>query len=92
MDWKVRLEGDDNTLGNLQQYNNPASKIMRDGVDWYLESSEFQMLSDYKEVRQKAAVILGSILGNGAVSGATVGMGPVYRMHYDNSKTVYRDD
>jgi hypothetical protein len=92
MDWKVRLEGDDNTLTLLQQYNNPGAKIMRDGLDWFLESSEFQMLSDHREVKQKAAFILSSILGSGAVSGATIGMGHVYRMHYDNSKTVYRDD
>lgn len=91
MNWKVKLEGDDNTLASLAQASNPAAQIIKDGVEWFLESSEFALISDHVEVKEKAAAIVQGLLASGAVAGGSnIALGPVYRMHYDNSKTVYR--
>jgi len=89
MHWKVKLEGDDNTLSKLTSGNSAAAQISRDGVDWFLESTDFDMISEHLEVKDKAAQILSSMLGAGATT-ANIAMGPVYRIHYDNSKTVFR--
>jgi len=90
MDWKVRLEGEDNTLTQLQTANrSPGARVTRDGVDWFLESSDFAMLTDHLAVREKAATIVSTIL-EGAPQ--NVGLGSVYRMHYDGSKTVFKAD
>jgi hypothetical protein len=89
MHWKVKLEGDDNTLTKLASGNSAAAQVSRDGVDWFLESTDFEMLSDHLEVKDRANQILGSILSAGAAT-ANIGMGPIYRIHYDNSKTVFR--
>lgn len=93
MDWKVKLEGDDGTLGQIQQaYKTPAAKVSRDGVDWFLESDEFMAFTDPTEVRQKAGEILTGILAAGGEAGknAKLALGPVIRMHYDGSKSVFR--
>ena len=95
MDWKVKLEGDDNTFTQLQQaYTNPEIKITRDGVRWFLESSDFEPMSDHLQVRERAAMIVQAIVQNSANSGGQVniGMSDIYRIHYDNSKTVFRAD
>jgi len=84
MHWKVKLEGDENTLTKLASGGNANAKVSRDGVDWFLESTDFEMISEHTDVKTKAASILSAM-------GAKVAMGPIYRMHYDNSKTVYRD-
>ena len=90
MDWKVRLEGDESTLSQLQQAtSSPAAKVMRDGVDWYLESTDFEPLTDHVAVREKAATIVETIMGG---QPAAVALGPVIRMHYDGSKSVFRAD
>ncbi len=87
MDWKVRLEADDNSLAQLQAtHTSPAAKVTRDGVDWFLESSDFELLSDPVAVRERATAIVQSVLA------APVGLSHVYRMHYDGSKTVYKED
>lgn len=87
MHWKVKLEGDDNTIGQLTKNNSAAAQVLRDGVDWFLESTDFEMISEATEVKDKAGVILSSLAG---ASAAAIALGPVYRIHYDNSKTVYR--
>jgi hypothetical protein len=88
MDWKVRLEGEDNTLTQLQSaHSSPAAKVSRDGVDWYLESSDFEPLTDHVAVREKATAIVQSVL-----AAQNVGLGPVIRMHYDGSKSIFRAD
>lgn len=87
MDWKVKLQADDNSLAQLQaKHTDPAAKVTRDGIDWFLESTEFVMLSDANEVREKATAIAQSVLTS------PVSLGNVYRMHYDGSKTVYPAD
>ena len=89
MDWKVRLEGEDSTLSQLQSaHRSPAAKVSRDGVDWFLESSDFEPLTDHVAVREKATSIVQSVLG----AAQNVGLGPVIRMHYDGSKSVFRAD
>lgn len=86
MHWKVKLEADDNTLGQLAgSCNRPNTTVVRDGVDWFLEATDFEMIMDPVEVKTKAAEILDAI-----ANGGTIVLGPVYRLHYDNSKTVYR--
>jgi len=87
MHWKVRLDGDDNMLAQLAGANNtPVAKLSRDGVEWFLESSDFEMMTNHLEVKERAAQIVG------AMQAATaVGIGPIYRIHYDNSKTVFRE-
>jgi hypothetical protein len=90
MDWKVRLEGDDNTIKQAQSsFDSPSAKIIKDGVDWFLESTEFAMCSDHVAVRDKATVIANAILG---AQSANIGLGSIYRMHYDGSKTVFKAD
>lgn len=89
MDWKVKLEGDENTFLQLQQkYTAPNAAITRDGINWFLESSDFEPMSDHQEVKQLAHQIVQSIL---TATQANIVMGPIYRIHYDNSKTVFRD-
>jgi len=86
MHWKVKLEGDENTLSTLAgSCSSPQAKVVRDGVDWFLESTDFDVIMDPVEVKTRATEILTSV-----ASGAPVNLGPVYRLHYDNSKTVYR--
>lgn len=89
MDWKVRLEGDEGTLSQLQQASSPTAKVIRDGVDWFLESTDFEPLTDHVAVRERAATIVQAILAGQPVA---VGLGPVIRMHYDGSKSVFRAD
>jgi hypothetical protein len=84
MHWKVKLDGDENALAQLAQASSPTAQIMKDGIEWFLESNDFALMSDHQEVKQRAAAIVHAM-------GANVSLGPVYRMHYDNSKTVYRD-
>jgi hypothetical protein len=87
MDWKIKLHAEDKALTQLQAtHTDPAAKVTRDGIDWYLESSEFELLSDAEAVREKATLIAQSSLS------LPVGLGNVYRMHYDGSKTVYPAD
>jgi hypothetical protein len=84
--WKVKLEADDSTLGQLAgKCDSPKAKVIRDGVDWFLESTDFDMMMDPVEVKNKAVEIVGAIANGGSIN-----LGPVYRLHYDNSKTVYR--
>ena len=90
MDWKVRLEGEDSMLTQLQAaHNSPAARVTRDGLDWFLESSDFESLTDHLAVREKAASIVTAIL---VAAPEKIGLGAVYRMHYDGSKTVFRPD
>jgi hypothetical protein len=87
MDWKVRLE--EKTLAQLQSaHSSPAAKVSRDGVEWFLESSDFEALTDHLAVREKATEIVKSVLA----ASPNVGLGPVIRMHYDGSKSVFRAD
>ena len=87
MDWKVKLQADDNALAHLQsKHTDPTAKVTRDGIDWYLESTDFEMLSDANSVRARANEIVQSVMASAA------GLGNVYRMHYDGSKTVYPAD
>lgn len=87
MDWKVKLQADDAALAQLQaQHTDPAAKVTRDGIDWYLESTDFEMLSDANSVRARAGEIVQAKMASAA------GLGNVYRMHYDGSKTVYPAD
>lgn len=87
MDWKVKLQADDAALAQLQtKHTDPTAKVTRDGIDWYLESSDFEMLSDANSVRARAAEIMQAVMASAA------GLGNVYRMHYDGSKTVYPAD
>lgn len=89
MDWKAQLEGGDGAITQLQSGSGaPGAKIIRDGVGWFLESPEFSVLSDHNEVREKANSILGALA---TASGATgVAVGSIIRIHYDNSKSVFR--
>lgn len=93
MDWKVQLEGEDTAVQHLQGSNDGQRvKISRDGVGWFLESNDFMMLSDHQDVRAKANEIVQSLVTAGGASSPAknVGLGSVVRIHYDNSKTVYR--
>lgn len=86
MDWKVKLEGAEGAISQLANSGNPAAKISRDGVDWFLHSGDFEMMMDHMDVKNRASEILQSL----GPSAANIGLGPVYRIHYDNSKTVFR--
>ena len=91
MEWKVRLEGDENTISELAKTcTTPAARVSRDGLDWFLESSEFAMFTDHLDVKQKASEIMQSILSASATPQATIALGVIYRIHYDNSKTAFR--
>ena len=93
MDWKVRLEGDESALTKLTTAcSSPDTRVTRDGIEWFLESKEFETLMDHVEVKEKATLIVHSALASGTESGApaNIVLGPVYRIHYDNSKTVFR--
>jgi hypothetical protein len=92
MHWKVRLDGEEGVLRQLAEENTtPAAQVTRDGVEWFLESTEFQYFTDHLEVKEKAGAILGSLLAAGSVPPQTsIALGAIYRMHYDNSKTVYK--
>jgi hypothetical protein len=93
MDWKAQLEGGESIITKLQTGSGPSgAKIIRDGIGWYLESPEFTVLSDHQEVRAKANSILNDLV---TASGATgeagnVAVGSIIRIHYDNSKSVFR--
>ncbi len=89
MDWKAQLEGGEGAITQLQSGSGAAgATIIRDGVGWFLESPEFSILSDHTEVREKANSILSTIA---TASGATgVAVGTIIRIHYDNSKSVFR--
>lgn len=93
MDWKAQIEGEESTITKLQAGNNPAiATIIRDGVGWFLESPEFTMLSDHMDVRAKANSILTSMVESNSLSGdsAKIAIGSIIRIHYDNSKSVFR--
>ena len=93
MHWKVQLQGQESTLTQLAQaHNSPGSQITRDGVDWFLESTDFDYSTDHLEVKEKATVIVNSILASGTITpgSANIEVGAIYRIHYDNSKTVFR--
>lgn len=91
MDWKAQLQGDESALSQLREANTvPNASITRNGVEWFIESTDFELLTDDGQVRQKAEQILSSMLGAGAAPQSPIAIGPVYRMHYDGSKTVYR--
>ncbi len=93
MDWKAQLEGGEGAITQLQTSNgSPGAKITRDGVGWFLESPEFVMLSDHQEVRAKANSILSALVTASGASSETaaVAVGSIIRIHYDNSKSVFR--
>lgn len=90
MDWKAQLEGGEGIITKLQAGNGPnGAKIIRDGIGWYLESPEFTVLSDHLEVRAKANSILNALVTASGDTGS-VAVGSIIRIHYDNSKSVYR--
>lgn len=86
MHWKVKLEGADGAIGPLANSGNPAAQISRDGVDWFLESGDFALMSDHLEVKERASQIMQAL----GPSAANIALGPIYRIHYDNSKSVFR--
>lgn len=91
MEWKVRLEGDENTISELAKTcTAPAARVSRDGVDWFLESNEFAVFTDHLQVKQKAQDIVQSMLAASKTPQAAIGIGVIYRIHYDNSKTAFR--
>jgi hypothetical protein len=91
MEWKVRLEGDENTISELSKTcTTPAARVSRDGNDWFLESNEFAMFTDHLEVKEKAKGIIQSLVSASATPQAAIGIGVIYRIHYDNSKTAFR--
>jgi hypothetical protein len=92
--WKIKLEGDENLLSRMgQHYVEKEAHIIRDGIDWFLESTEFEYFTDHNEVKVKAHEMIQKMLQEGKIppQQANIAFGPVYRIHYDNSKTVYRD-
>jgi hypothetical protein len=91
MQWKAELQGDDSVLTQLAQGNSPGATILRDGVGWFLESSEFAYFSDHVQVKERAAAIVKEMLAaRQAPPEIVVGVGAIYRIHYDNSKSVFR--
>ena len=91
-DWKVQLLGDGDLLTELALANKSKEiYISRDGNDCFLESSDFIMSTDHLEVKAKAAEIVSALTKSGVAAGATIGLGTIYKIHYDNSKTVYKD-
>lgn len=91
MQWKVQIEGDDESIAKLSQSNSPGGQLTRDGTGWFLESNEFPLISDHVEVKQKALEIIQHLLTvNALPPQSNVVVGAVYRIHYDNSKSVYR--
>lgn len=90
MDWKAQLEGEETALTQLRSaHNTPNASITRNGIEWFLESTDFELLTDDRQVREKAQLILDSMIGSAAQS-SPIGIGPVIRMHYDGSKSVFR--
>jgi hypothetical protein len=91
MEWKVRLEGEEDAITQLaKSCTTPAARVTRDGLDRFLESNEFASFTDHLEVKQKAQDIVQSMLAASPTSQATIGIGVIYRIHYDNSKTAFR--
>jgi len=91
MEWKVRLTAEEATITEMAQaFTTPAAKLTRDGVDWYLESSEFAYFTDHTDVKEKAQGIVGSFLTASTNPQAKIEIGPIVRIHYDNSKSVFR--
>lgn len=89
MDWKAQLEGGESAITQLRSGEGASgAKIIRDGVGWFLESPEFSVLSDHTEVREKANTILNALATASGASGVAVGS--IIRIHYDNSKSVFR--
>lgn len=89
MDWKAQIEGGETAITQLQSGSGATgAKIIRDGVGWFLESPEFSVLSDHTEVREKANTILNALATASGASGVAVGT--IIRIHYDNSKSVFR--
>lgn len=89
MDWKAQIEGGESAITQLQSGSGATgAKIIRDGVGWFLESPEFSVLSDHTEVREKANTILNALATASGASGVAVGT--IIRIHYDNSKSVFR--
>lgn len=91
--WKVQLIGEENTLTQLAlAHKTPDIYIAKDGNECFLESTDFVMTTDHNEVKQKAGTIMEGIAKAGKIpAGTTIGIGVIYQMHYDNSKTVFRD-
>lgn len=90
MDWRVKLESEDNTMVQLRDsaYNKPTAMIVRDGISWFLESTDFDGIRDHAVIKDKASQIIQAM--HSQAPGATIGMGDMYRFHYDGSKTVYK--
>ncbi len=72
MHWKVKLEGADGAIGPLANSGNPAAQISRDGVDWFLESGDFALMSDHLEVKERASQIMQAL----GPSAANIALGP----------------
>ncbi|MBZ0187043.1 MAG: hypothetical protein K8F91_12420 [Candidatus Obscuribacterales bacterium] len=91
--WKVQLVGADDMLTQLAlAHKTPDIYISRDGTECFLESTNFAMTADHNEVKRLAAEIIQTIIKAGsAPGGAAISTGLIYQMHYDNSKTVFRD-
>lgn len=91
--WKVQLISDESTLTKLTlDHKTHDIFIAKDGTECFLESTGFAMSSDHNEVRQKAVEIIQNIQKNPeAPVAAEITTGVIYQMHYDNSKTVFRD-
>ena len=89
--WKVKLEGDENTIGALaQNFTDKEACVRRDGVEWYLESTQFEYFTDHNEVKAKASEIVSQMLQSGKVAGAgNISLTKMVRIHYDNSKSVF---
>jgi|AGTN01.1.fsa_nt_gi hypothetical protein len=92
--WKVKLEGDENLIYRMSQhYREKEALVIRDGNDWFLESTEFALMSEHTEVRRKGLEMVQKMMQEGNIPPQQQNVHPtvVYRIHYDNSKTVYRD-
>jgi hypothetical protein len=91
MEWKARLDGDEKVITELAKAcTPPASRVSRDGVEWFLESNVFASLMDHVEVKQKATEIVQSLLSASDAPASSIAIGVIYRIHYDNSKTAFR--
>lgn len=94
MDWKAQLQGEENALSQLREANNvPNANITRNGVEWFLETGDFELLTDDRQVREKAEQILSSMIAAKTSSQSQpITIGSIIRMHYDGSKTVFKEE